>query len=376
MSINLILGLSNGGLFLARQIRLQWPEAEIYAIGSPHDVGKYSNAINQFFTASDEDEIVSSIFKVLGIVQYKRIKAYMCSNPMLESIVLRHPEIFDFLEFENSFELYHQIVDKNETDILCRELNIPRPVEYGLLEHELSSIHFPVVVKPLEKTNTLGASKCAYIKTPENLLGYFAQMGQIGIERKQLVCQQCIEGDNRWEYGYGGYFQEGKAIVDICFYQLFQVPQGLCCYCREITDDSLNASLREIVRPFLEKSKYNGFLEFDVKQDKDTKTLYVLDINPRPWRSVDILSVKLGNSTIFSPFLTDFNAIWRYPYRELFRKKNKNNPSSLKFTLSNKKTTKTQYMSYDKNDLKPFIHLFINDVLDFLQRIKKKIYCL
>ena len=368
----LILGMANGGLFLARQLRKQWPEATIYAVGTPDDIGQYSNTLNGFYQVSSEDALLGRIDEVVSSVSVK-VKAYMCSNPMLESIVLHYPELFDILEFENEIDLYRRIVDKSEVDKLCRTLDITRPEEYVLDRTDDSSIRFPVVVKPLEKANAIGASKCAYINTRDELKTYMEKMSRLGIDSKSLVCQQLVRGDNRWEYGYGGFFQDGKPLVDIIFHQFIQVPQGLCCYSREMTDSALRRVVLETVQPFLEETRYNGFLEFDIKQDQDSKVLYMLDINPRPWRSVDMLAGKLGDSTVFSPKLNDTKVLWRYPFRELLRKKNNKNISYKLCKSIAPGHFVTHLALNDESDRAPYRKQKEKDRKDLLDLIMKRI---
>lgn len=361
MSSFLILGISNGGLFLARQLRKQWPGATIYAVGNPDDIGQYSKTIDGFYPAFCEDEVLDRINEVIEVSNGGRVKAFMCSNPMLEFVVLHHPELFERLDFENSYDLYRRLVDKSEVDKLCRSLRMNRPEEYELNDLDDSGIRFPVVVKPLEKTRTIGASKCAYLNTRGELKAYMEKMSRMNIDPKVLVCQQLVKGDNRWEYGYGGYFKDGKPIVDIIFHQFIQVPQGLCCYTREMANPSLRGLIMDVVRPFMEETRYNGFLEFDIKQDRDSKELYVLDVNPRPWRSVDMLSGKLSYSTVFSPIISDEKVVWRYRFRELFRKRNRKNVS---YKLC-KLLTDSNYVCctalYDRMDTKPFLIQRRND---------------
>lgn len=367
----LVLGISNGGLFMARQLRREYPDAKIYTIGAPHDIGQYSNSINAFYAASNESEIVASIYSVIRSAKDIPLKVFMCSNPMLECVVLHHPELFETLEFENSIELYRKIVDKVEVDKLCRDLNIPRPLEYCLKDVDFSALSFPVVVKPLVKADAVGASKCAYIETTKEFSDYLAKMDGLNIDRSQLICQQCVVGDNRWEYGYGGFFKNGKPLVDIYFHQFIQVPQGLCCYSREITDSILKKKIQEIVKPFLDETQYNGFLEFDLKQDTNTKKLYLLDINPRPWRSVDMLKGKLGDSTVFHPVISNEKVVWRYRYRELFRQKNSNNVSySICKSIANDRM-KTQSALYDIQDCKPYLIQWKRDIIELIRKVIK-----
>lgn len=374
MSLFLILGLSNGGLFLIRQIRYRFSDATIYAIGTSDDIGQFSSFINVFYPVSSEDETVDRINEVISVANGLKLRAFMCSNPMLECIVLHHPEFFERLEFENPYDLYRQIVNKEEVDKLCRSLKISRPEEYGFSDFTEDSIRFPVVVKPLEKTKTKGASKCAYINTRDELEAYMTKISRLNIDFKNLVCQQLVKGDNRWEYGYGGYFRNGVPVVDICFHQFRQMPQGLCCYIREMTDVGLISRIKALVEPFLEHTHYSGFIEFDIKEDEDSHVLFLLDINPRPWHSVDILSAKLGETSVFAPCFSESLAVWRYPYREVFSFQNKKNvPYPECRALTGRKRMKTVYALSDRKDKGPSKEQRRRDWKDLIRILKKKI---
>lgn len=368
----IILGIPPGGLFLARQLRKQWPESMIFAIGDPiHDIGRYSKTIDRFYEVSSQNSVIMAIQRAYKEIGEGLVNAYFCSNPMLECVVGQYPIVFNFLTFENELELYRQLIDKNNLEEVCQRLNINRPKSYDLKETVLDEIVFPVIVKPLEKGLANGASKCAFINNRQQLSGYLSKMNALKIKWNNLVCQQCVEGDNRWEYGYGGYFVNGKATIDICFHQFIQVPQGLCCYSREITDLNLEKKIKDLVNPFLEYTHYNGMIEFDIKQDANTKDLYLLDINPRPWRSADMLSAKLGDSTIFNPQPIREKVVWRYPYRELFARKNPKNISySLCKSLTRGYKTVTHYTLSDKHDKKPSRMQLKEDLKDLIKKIK------
>lgn len=369
----LVLGVPPGGLFMARQLRKTWPDSTIHAIGDPqHDIGRYSNTLDRFYEATSSGEVIQAIKQAYDALGEGSVKAFMCSNPILECLVGQHPEVFDLLEFENPKEVYQQLVDKKAVDGLCKHLAVLRPEEYSLTDACYSGFSFPVVVKPLEKGLAVGASKCAYLGDEHQLITYLAKIDALGIDRNNLICQQCVEGDNRWEYGYGGYFRHGKPLVDICFYQFKQVPQGLCCYSREMTNMDLQRQIKELVTPLLMEIDYNGFMEFDVKQDANTNALYLLDVNPRPWRSVDMLTVKLGDSTIFAPSLNDNKVEWHYCYRELFAKKNNKNVSTKvcrQLTMGNGFVRHETL--FDKNDREPLKQQRRLDFNDFLKKLKR-----
>ena len=228
----------------------------------------------------------------------------------------------------------------------------------------------------MEKNSTLGASKCFFVEDIEQLIDYLSRLKNINIPSDRLVCQQYISGDNRWEYGYGGYFKNGEPLVDAFFYQFIQVPQGLCCYTREILDKTLQKNILSIVQPILKETNYCGVIEFDLKQDENTKEMYLLDINPRPWRSVDMLVGKISKGTIFNPVMSDLNVVWRYPTREISNRTNpKNTPYKICKTISKSKgrEEKVVISLFDIYDIKPFLMQLLFDCKMIFEHLLKKL---
>lgn len=376
-SIFLILGLSNGGLFLARQLRKEFPSAVVLAIGNDMDIGKFSFTISRFYPANNAEEVNSAIMSILdsNLRQDRgRIRAFLTSNPMLEYAVFQFPQWFDLLEFENTYGTYSQLVDKSQVSALCSRMGITMPREYDLLNENLSALAFPVIVKPREKTETIGAKKCAIFEDSISLTGYLEHLKSLHIPVSKLICQKAIEGDNRWEYGFGGYYLNGVPIVSIAFYQFRQNPQGLCCYAREMTDQNLVKDVASFVNPIVKELKYSGFIEFDIKQDSKTKQLFLLDVNPRPWRSVDMLSVKIGVSSVFSPLLKNDYVEWRYPAKELFSNKNRKN---VPYALCRKITGNAGFIKFkalfDREDTKPYLIQRKRDIRSMMKSLLRRI---
>ena len=357
---------------MARQLRKQWPDSVIYAIGDPkHDIGRFSNTINKFYGAENENAVCAAI-RIACLEFGCKPRAFFCSNPMLETIVGHYPQVFDYLEFENSYSIYDEVVDKRKAYLLCNRLGITVPQEYVLESTHPNEIEFPVVIKPRVKCSASSVSKCAIIKSLKDCSSYLQKLSMQDVDKSILLCQKFVEGDNRWEYGYGGYFDDGKPVVDICFHQFIQVPQGLCCFTHEVTDVNLEAKVKDLVRPFLDYSHFTGFLEFDIKQDSKSGQMYLLDINPRPWRSSDMLTAKLGDSTVFNPSPVNDKVVWRYPYRELFARKNSNNPPySVCRSLVLNNNIITHIMLSDSLDKKPSRMQFKEDIKDLFKRIIK-----
>ena len=322
---HIIFGVPDGGLFLARQIKRHWQDSIIYAIGMLGDIGQYSKCIDLFYGISSNHDLDSTTKKAYNDIGGGTVFAYFGSNPMLEWVIENHPDFFDFLTFENPYSYYRNLVNKLSAAALCDNCGVRMPKEYSLSNNDFGHIIFPVVIKPLKKMVDVPIKKCNFISSAQALQSFLNIIDSNHANRSNLICQQAIRGNNRWEYGYGGYFINGEPQVDICFHQFRQHPQGLSTYIREMTDEKLCKDIKIMLRPLLQTIKANGFIQFDIKQDSETKLLYLLDINPRPWRSADMLSVKLGNSTIFSPQLNDKKVEWIYPLKSLFSKSNPNN---------------------------------------------------
>lgn len=371
----IILGVPPGGLFLSRQLRKAYPSSVIFAVGDgKRDIGRFSNTLDRFFSIDCEKNVLEVIKYAYSEIGGGKVMAFFGSNPMLEVVIERFPEVFDFLKFENPFDVYQKIVNKNEALALCTQLAIPTPKEFKLTDGFPNPTIFPFVIKPLIKHGTIWLPKCSYIRTKNDYELYISKIKQLKVAKEQVICQQLIEGDNRWEYGYGGLFHDGKAVIDICFHQFIQVPQGLCCYCREMTNNVLENEVKSLVQPFLSYTHYNGFIEFDIKQDSNSKQLFLLDINPRPWRSSDMLAAKLKESTVFNPIQIEKKVIWRYPYREIFAKKYANNVSyKVCKSLAKSQSTVTHYTLSDKHDWKPLFNQLILDFNDFFHKLLKRV---
>lgn len=367
-----ILGFSNGGLFMARQLRREWPDSVIFALGMTNDIGRYSNVVNRFYSVTAQDSLLKIIEQAYQEIGKGDVKAVICSNPMLEDIVLNYPEVFDLLHFDNPIQTYTLFVSKEQTNRLCENLNVNFPGSYKMADIDGSVVDYPIVAKPIEKTLTHGVDKIELIKNIEQFQSYISKLTTLGVDRDLIVFQQYIHGNNKWEYGYGGYFENGHPIIDICFYQIRQMPQGICCYTKEITNDVLVKQIREFVNPILDYTHYCGFIEFDIKQDEDTKSLYLLDINPRPWRSSDMLSGKVGKSTIFRPKPSDNAVAWCYPFKALSAHRNKMNPSKSECRkIKSSPNEKFVVSLYDRKDIKPFIMQGYTDAKTLVSKLLK-----
>lgn len=353
----IVYGVPSGGVFGLRQLRRRWPDSRIVVVAPRSDIGYYSNCYDRFFAAANAEEMLKATEDAMAYLAGGEVSAYMYSNRMLEYVLEAGEKLFDQIHFENTYSTFEQIIDKTKADQLCRELGIPRPEEYDLTQSDASSLEYPVVVKPLAKQQAKGADKCRFVENAAELTAYLEKLQSAGIALSNLVCQQLVRGDNRYEYGYGGYFENGQAKVDICFHQFRQVPQGLCSYLREVSDVDVTKQIVEIVSPFVQHLSYTGYIEFDLKKDEVTGQFYVLDINPRPWGSSEMLEVKIQGTTVYEPKMTGCRAVWKKSLADIYASKNPRNPSRrvCREITGTDNYRSVQYL-LDRNDIRPFWH--------------------
>ena len=262
----------------------------------------------------------------------------------------------DKMIFQNpSYEMLALFADKIKLLNYCREINLKIPVSTTL--DEVDGLNLPLIVKPAVKSGISKIGKVVLVRNKDELILLKNRIHTLGENVSDYVSQPFIEGDNSFEYGYGGYFIDGKPTVDICFYQLRQYPQGICCYTLEIENISLIENIKNLVSPFLDATKYSGFLQFDIKQDANTKELFVLDINPRPWGSISMLSLKLlQNGPLWTSNNIDVKVAWRFPLKEILSFKNRENVSYRDINKIQKQTSYSMVVDLlDKKDLWPFL---------------------
>ena len=157
---------------------------------------------------------------------------------------------------------------------------------------EGQEIAFPVIVK----WNTFKASLNNLDKTTLIVDVKDLEVFLNSIDREKLaehiILQEYISDADEW--GYGAYYENGKEIANIMFWQKRQYPAGIASCAVEIRN-SFAELIRKELKGFLSEINYSGFIEFDLLVNLSTNKYYVLDVNPRPWGSLKIIGNKYPN---------------------------------------------------------------------------------
>lgn len=364
----IIFGLGPAGLFLSRNLKRAG--ANVVAFCKIDDIGRFSNTITKYYITESGSEISTILLKILSSIDYTPI-AYICSDQYLTTIIEDQPDILKLLNFaEPNEKLLRLIANKEALIEQCRTSNINIPLTFNL--QDLNESVFPIIVKPNIKRGHSPIKKVTYINSTTELSSFLDNAKAHNLSESDLIFQQAIRGNNKYEYGYGGYFKNGQPIKEIFFRQVRQLPQGVSCYTIEIQEEDIKKKILSQTLPFIRNVCYSGFLQFDLKEDEITKKIYVLDINPRPWGSVSILSKYCKTATVFEKEERHTTKIvkWRFPLKEIFSFKNKNNLSYKEIAnLYSGIKTATIIDLFSAKDIKPFIMQPFISAIKFIKKI-------
>ena len=261
------------------------------------------------------------------------------------------------------------IAEKEALMDYCSGIGVRFPEQYSA--DSLRDVEYPVAIKPNIKHGTSPIKKINFAENENDLKLLLSFAGQHNLASSQLIIQKAIVGDNGSEYGYGGYFLDGEVVNDVYFIQARQYPQGVCCYTVELTDVDLKREIAEQTHKLIRALKYSGFIQFDLKKDANSHKMYVLDINPRPWGSVSMLTKKCWQNGVFEPNPDiDERICWRFPIKELMAFSNKNN---VNYSKCSKMKGGNKYITmvdlWDKHDIKPFLMQPVITIKKLIKRV-------
>lgn len=347
----IVFGMGPAGLFLARQLNKE--NKIIYGIGKPDDIGRYSNVLKGYYTT----ETIGGVEEAINEISRQEnlsIGGYICSDQYLTMFLEKNPNLFKSIDMsEPGIEVFELIFDKEKLINYCEKIGIQFPAIYSERDIDCNNVDYPIAAKPNIKRGHSPLKKITVINNQRELTSFLNEAKNAGYKIDEILFQKYINGDNRWEYGYGGYFKEGTPITEVFFVQARQYPQGVCCYTIEIVDEVLRNEIRNATARFLNEIKYTGFLQFDLKQDELTRQIYVLDINPRPWGSISILTPKCVDVSVFRE-KKDIGkrCCWHFPLKEAVSFRNKKNVNYKECGKLGRGISVIDL--FDKKDVKPF----------------------
>ena len=369
----LVIGSNPSGLFVARQLFNSGKR--VVCIGRTDDVGRYSKKNHGYYCCNDYKSFREALDIVFKTCSYP--KTIICSDNYLNMIFENEPSLFDRFDLISpSKAVLNSFIDKDNLYKMCEENNIQTPDRYLVNDYnELLTYPLPIVVKPRVKKLNSNIDKIKILYSKKDIEAFVSDSNSKKLVVDDFIFQKYVFGNNYYEYGYGGYFENGKPVCDVYFYEMRQRPQGICCYTREIDDNNIKDSINKTASIFINKYNYSGFIQFDFKKDTKSGVLYLLDINPRPWGSISIMKGKIpdGTSLFCDGFAPDKSSLlsWSFPAKNALAFRNKKNVSkSFCEILEKERKTKHVIDLKDKSDNRPYRYLLFLFFIKMFNKIK------
>lgn len=366
-----VLGLGPSGLFLVRQ--LSKITSNIYAVGRYDDVGMYSKYLKKnkrYYALTSAD--LEKVFTEIKDREGQKPILYICSDQYL-SILLENKEEWDNL-IDNSkadFNTLEIINDKNTVNKYCQKHGVKVPDSLSFTKFKEKPF-YPAIIKWVEKrietaVNPIGKVKIC--RSKEEFDAINKTILESKIQESDLFVQTYIEGNNDCQFSAGGYYQDGEALAIVVVNQIKQYPQGISAEVITV-ETQISERIKGISRSFAKELNYSGFLEMEYKVDSITNTIYLLDVNPRPWGWVSVLGAVYPDFYKVlqgkAPQEKRNIAVWKSPIRILIGKKNKQN---VEVSMPKGKLEKA-YDIKSRQDLMPSIMIYLMAIRKILRRIE------
>jgi len=140
-------------------------------------------------------------------------------------------------------------------------------------ELQVNNLSFPLAVKPRESMGDKVPFKFKKIKSKK-------EFDDLGAIVDDCLLQPYLDDKNYQQIAVAGYFN-GHMNSLIAVEQKNHYPKGISAYVLDKTSE--NIKLIHRIETYLSTSEYKGFIEFEFKQNLDTKEYFLMDINPRTW---------------------------------------------------------------------------------------------
>lgn len=169
--------------------------------------------------------------------------------------------------------------DKNKLMTICREKGYPHPQTIDLSKlsdfdtSELKQFPFPAMLKPNCTTGGRGMVQInSYKELMEQYPALHLQYGEYHLQRfireggRQVKIQLCVDSD-------------GNLLCHSALHKVRWYPvKGGASSCSVSIKEN---KMTEICHQILKDIRWEGFADFDLIEDPDTKQLLIMEINPR-----------------------------------------------------------------------------------------------
>lgn len=239
---------------------------------------------NHYIKELDVDTIIKTLQKhsidIIFPIEDSSIEFVGKNRDRFKNYLLIIPDYEDFTLFADKANTVTLAAEKQ---VRVPETFIPESLEAA--EEFLNNCEtYPLVIKPRRSTGSIGLK---VLMNKEKAVNSYRMIS----EKFHLpLIQQFIPQGGK-AVGAEFLYYQGKEIMSFSHERIreFPVKNGPSTYCKHYKlDDALIEG-----RKLFQDLNYSGFAMAEFKEHPQTKTLYLMEVNPRPWGSIT-LPISMG----------------------------------------------------------------------------------
>jgi D-aspartate ligase len=283
----IVLGGDYRGLGIVRNLGRRG--IPVWVIKDRHTVAahsKYADRVIDWPAGSDEDRVER--LQGLGKTVIPGYWALFPTTDEMTAVVARSCENLNrtFSITTAPLDVVEIGQDKRKTHALAAANGIGFPQTWlprDLREVEGLNLSYPVIIKPAvkDRANPLTHDKAWRVVSRSELIRQYQVACRL-LPADQIMIQDMIPGDGRFQYSYAGVMREGRPVADVVAKRLRQYPADLGLHSTYVVSVE-DAEVEEAGRRIAADLNFTGLLEVEFKRDPRDFSLNLLDINTRVW---------------------------------------------------------------------------------------------
>jgi len=283
----IVLGGDYRGLGIVRNLGRRG--IPIWVVKDRHTVAAHSRYVDRVIDwSSGTDEDRATRLQALGRQVIPGYWALFPTTDQMTAVVARnHERLSEYFAVTTDRPDVIEIgQDKRKTHDLAAANGVCFPETWlpqNLREVEALVLDYPVIIKPAvkDRSNPLTHDKAWRVGSHNELLRQYQVACRL-LPAEQIMVQDMIPGDGRFQLSYAGVMDSGTPVAEVVAKRLRQYPSdfGLhSTFVVSIDDPEVEAAGRRIAATLA----YTGLIEIEFKRDPRDLSLNLLDINTRVW---------------------------------------------------------------------------------------------
>ena len=284
----LVVGGEHPGLGVARSLGRRG--IPVCVVDDQQSISRFSRYVKNFVRVDDlrdERKAVDAVLSVGRRLNLRNWVLYPTRDETVAAFSRYRAELAEFFRVTTpDWNSVQWAWNKKQTYELAEQLGIPCPQTFNVRgPDELDALeqYLPLAIKPAVKENFFYATgaKAWRVETMEELRTMYAQAAE-QIRPEEILLQQIIPGDGRYQVSYCAFFRDGKPHGTLLARRSRQHPREFGRSATYVETIDL-PEIEELSERFLRAIDYYGLAEVEFKQDPRDGKYKLLDVNARTW---------------------------------------------------------------------------------------------